>query len=67
MYKTEHFAVKESDFKIEPRVSPGSANAPLAASQGAAASGNQVEDKNEQRNHQQNVNQPTAYVQAESQ
>jgi hypothetical protein len=60
---------KQQIFRIEALVAPGLANILCAQliSQNTTASGHQVEDQDDQRNHQQNVNQTTGNVEAEAQ
>jgi hypothetical protein len=69
MDKSDHFVGDERVFMPEIRVAPSSADTreAQAASQNSTAPGHQVEDQDDQRNHQQNVNQTTGNVEAESQ
>lgn len=60
---------KDRIFKLEAFLGAGVAESPeaQATSQNSAASGNQVDDQDDQCDHQQKMDQATGYVQGEAQ
>lgn len=67
--KRDHFSGKDRISRLVTPWPPVPINAPAAqaASQCTAASGDQVDDQEDQRDHQQKVDEATCYVKAEAQ